>query len=143
LPKQHAFRFILVAMTQDELASLADVWISYRHAPEGSLDREKNSWATDLYDLENHDPETLWLLILEIHRRDRSSAVQEVLSAGPIESLLALHGEGFIERVEAEAHKDPAFGKVLGGVWKNRMSDAIWARLQAVWDRRGWDGIPD
>jgi hypothetical protein len=130
-------------MTRNELASLADAWISYRHAPEGSLDREKNSWATDLYNLEYHDPETLWLLILEIHRRDRSSAVQEVLSAGPIENLLALHGEGFIERVEAEARKDPAFAKVLGGVWKNRMSDAIWARLQAVWDRRGWDGIPD
>jgi hypothetical protein len=127
-----AFHIILVTMTQDELASLADAWISYRHSPEGSAEREKYSWATDLYDLEYHEPETLWLLILEIHRRDKSVAVQQVLSAGPIENLLAIHGESFIERVEAEARKDPAFAKVLGGVWKNRMSDAIWARLQAV-----------
>jgi len=55
-----------------------------------------------------------------------------VLSAGPIEDLLAIHGESFIERVEVEARKDPAFAKVLGGVWKNRMNDTIWARLQAV-----------
>jgi hypothetical protein len=130
-------------MTHDELASLADAWISYRHALDGSGDREKYSWATDLYELEYHEPETLWLLILEIHRRDKSVAVQQVLSAGPIENLLALHGENFIERVEAEAQKDPTFAKVLGGVWKNRMKDAIWDRLQAVWDRRGWDGIPE
>jgi hypothetical protein len=130
-------------MTHDELATLAHAWISYRHAPDGSADREKYSWATDLYELEYPEPETLWLLILEIHRRDKSVAVQEVLSAGPIENLLAIHGEGFIERVEAAARKDPAFAKVLGGVWKNSMSDAIWDRLQAVWDRRGWDGIPE
>jgi hypothetical protein len=138
-----AFHIILVTMTQDELASLADAWISYQHAPEGSPQRENYSWATDLYGLEYHEPETLWRLILEIHRRDKSVAVQQVLSAGPIENLLVIHGESFIERVEGEARKDPAFAKVLGGVWKNRMSDVIWTRLQTVWDRRGWGGIPE
>lgn len=57
------------------------------------------------YDLEYHEPETLWMLILEIHRRDKSVAVQQVLSAGPIENLLAIHGESFIERIEAESAK--------------------------------------
>jgi hypothetical protein len=73
-------------MTQDELASLADAWISYRHAPEGSTERERYSRATDLYDLDP-EPETLWLLILEIHGRDKSVAVQQALSAGPIENM--------------------------------------------------------
>jgi hypothetical protein len=130
-------------MKQDELCSLADAWISYWHAPKGSLERETNAWATDLYDLECNDPETLWLLILEIHHRDQSIVIQQVLSAGPIEELLARHGENFIDRIEAEARKDPLFATVLGGVWQNSMSDEVWKRLQSVWDRRGWDDIPE
>ena len=46
-------------------------------------------------------------------------------------------------RTIEKRRKDPAFAEVLGGVWKNSMSDAIWDRLQAVWDRRGWDGISE
>jgi hypothetical protein len=56
---------------------------------------------------------------------------------------LAQHGDNFIDRVEAMAQSDPEFAKVLGGVWQNSMSDALWQRIQVVWDRRGWDGIPE
>ena len=130
-------------MTQQELDNLADNWIRCRYAPRGSAEAEATAWATDLYDLEYDDPETLWLLILNIHGKDQSARVQEVLSAGPVEDLLAKHGESFIDRVEAEARKDPKFAKLLGGVWKNRMTEGIWDRVRAVWDRRGWDGIPE
>ena len=130
-------------MDQNELASLADDWIKYWHAPEGSPERKRYADATNLYDLEYNEPETLWLFVLEIHHRDQSVAIQQVLSAGPIEDLLAKHCEIFIDRVEAEARKDPRFAKLLGGVWQNKMSDAVWKRVQAAWDRRGWDGIPE
>lgn len=130
-------------MTQEELDNLADNWIRYWYAPKDSAEAEATAWATDLYDLEYDDPETLWLLILNIHRKDQSARVQEVLSAGPVEDLLAKHGERFIDRVEAEAMKDPKFAHLLGGVWKSGMTNEIWNRLQAVWDRRGWDGIPE
>ncbi|HEV2577058.1 MAG TPA: hypothetical protein VGU25_07590 [Acidobacteriaceae bacterium] len=130
-------------MNQNELASLASDWIKYWHAPKDSPDRALYADATDLYDLEYNDPETLWLLILEIHHQDQSIAIQQVLSAGPVENLLGHHGNAFIDRVEAEARRDPQFAKLLGGVWKYTMSDAVWTRLQAVWDRRGWDGIPE
>jgi hypothetical protein len=130
-------------MTQDELSALADAWIAYWSAPEGSPERMVLLEASDLHDLEHYDPETLWLLILVIHQKDQSILIQQVLSAGPIEELLTLHGDKFIDRVEAEARRDPHFAKVIGGVWKNRMSDSMWERLQAVWDRRGWDGIPE
>jgi hypothetical protein len=56
---------------------------------------------------------------------------------------LAKHGDSFIDRIETQARFDSKFAKLLGGVWKNRMSDANWNRLQAVWDRSGWDGIPN
>jgi hypothetical protein len=60
-----------------------------------------------------------------------------------VEALLAKHGDSFIDRIETQARFDSKFAKLLGGVWKNRMSDANWNRLQAVWDRSGWDGIPN
>jgi hypothetical protein len=130
-------------MTQDELLALADAWISYYLAAKGSHEREMAAWATDLYELEYNDPETLWLLILAIHGKDQSARIQEVLSAGPVEDLLTKHGDKFIERVEARARQDSTFAKLLGGVWKNRMSEDNWIRVQAVWDRHGWDGIPE
>ncbi|HTV14933.1 MAG TPA: hypothetical protein VME68_09470 [Acidobacteriaceae bacterium] len=130
-------------VTPDQLAALAGDWIAYWHAPDGSPERAALSRATDLYELEYHDPETLWSLILAIHHKDQSIPIQQVLSAGPIENLLAKHGDAFIDRVESEARRDPSFAKVLGGVWRNSMSDSVWHRLQAVWDRRGWDGIPE
>jgi len=110
-----------VAMTQKKLDSIAEAWIIYWHAPVGSSERRDHGWATDLYELEHNDPEALWLLILKIHHRDTSPAIQEVLSAGPIEELLARYGTDFIDRVEAEARNDPSFAKVLGGVWQNQM----------------------
>jgi len=128
-------------MDQPDLGLLADNWIAYWHGD--SAKRIELSEATDLYDLTYEEPEKLWLLILEIHHRDQSVTIQEVLSAGPVEDLLAKHGDTFIERVEAEARQDPQFARLLGGVWKNTMSDAIWNRLQSVWDRRGWDGVPE
>lgn len=130
-------------MTQDEVLALADAWISYYLAAKDSPEREASAWATDLYELRYHDPETLWLLILTIHAKNQSPRIQEVLSAGPVEDLLAKHGDRFIERVETVARQDPMFAKLLGGVWKNTMTDDIWTRLQTVWDRRGWDGIPE
>ncbi len=65
---------------------------------------------------------------------------REVLSAGAVENLLGYHGEQFIERVEAEARTNPKFASLLGGVWQSSMSDELYSRVQAVWDRRGWDG---
>ncbi len=131
-------------MTAEEISNLATEWISYWHAPIDSSQRLAFGAATDhAFDLIYDDPETLWLLILAIHRKDQSVAIQQVLSAGPMEDLLAEHGDVFIDRVEVEARRDPSFAKVLGGVWQNSMSDEVWKRLQAVWDRTGWDDVPE
>ena len=132
-------------MTEEALDHLADTWVRHRHAPEDSEERSETFWAIeeaiDLFF--DGRSEELWQLILKIHERDHSIAIQQVLSAGPIEDLLSNFGEQYIERIEDKARKDPMFAKALGGVWQSNMSDEIWARLQAVWDRRGWDGIPE
>jgi len=73
--------------------------------------------------------------------KEPSPKILESLAAGPLEDLLARHGATVIGRVEGEAKSNPAFATVLGGVWQSTMSDEIWERVQAVWDRRGWDGV--
>ncbi|MBI1317382.1 MAG: hypothetical protein GC168_00350 [Candidatus Hydrogenedens sp.] len=114
--------------------------------PPGTFKRHRSvpdSWAFGwLHDMVEEDPESTWPIILEILRRDIDSKVIETLSAGPVEDLLGMHGVDFIARVEVEARRDPRFAKLLGGVWQGQMSDEHYARVQAVWDRRGWDGIP-
>lgn len=130
-------------MTNAELIKLAEGWIAYWNAPENSQEREALSWVGDKeYDLMQDEPGQIWLLILEVLKRNRSDRIQEVLSAGPLEDLLAKHGEAMIDKVETEARSNPVFAQLLGGVWKNAMTDEIWARVQGAWDRRGWDGIP-
>ena len=130
-------------MTPIELDAQANAWITHRFAPAGSPEYNASAWATDTYDFLYEDPQTLWLLILAVHRKDQSPRVQGLLSAGMVENLLSMHGDKFIDRIEAEARTDPSFAKLLGGVWKSQMSDQQWERVQAAWDRRGWDGIPE
>jgi hypothetical protein len=90
-----------------------------------------------------HLPQRAWRTILLIWSMDQSARTIQRLSAGPLEDLLAKHGDEMIETIEAEALRNPRFAKLLGGVWKNRMTNEVWARVRAVWDRRGWDGIPE
>lgn len=130
-----------VAHTSQEIA---DAWICMMKADDGSPEESDNMWAFDIvFDMIQDDPEQGWAMILEILRRDHGVAVLEALSAGPLEDLLSRHGPAFIDRVEVEAGRNPAFASSLGGVLKSRTPDEIWARVQAVWDRRGWDGVPE
>ena len=128
-------------MTDAEVDALAADWVLYWQAPEDSVAREQLRYAGDReYDLVREEPEVAWRLILAVIRLDRSSEIQEVLSAGPLEDLLSKHGESFIGRVEQEAKANAAFARLLGGVWQNSMSESVWSRVQSVWDRSGWDG---
>lgn len=130
-------------MTLDAVAELAEAWIRYWSAPEDSPERADFDLAMKFHDIEYHKPELLWAMILAIHTQDKSVHIDGVLSAGPLENLLALHGENFIDRVEKEARTDSSFARLLGGVWKNRMSEAVWQRVQAVCERHGLNGTPE
>ena len=93
-------------------------------------------WAVQDY------PELAWQAILDALNQPRMEPHLGTLAAGPLEDLLSLHGNTFIERVEYAARTNPKFAWVLGGVWQGKMSASIWARVQSVWDRKGWDGVP-
>jgi hypothetical protein len=128
-------------MTENELQSLAAAWVDFWGAPEGSTERELLSWTSDReWELIRESPKEGWKLILAILQLNSSAEIQEVLAAGPLEDLLSYHGESMIAAVEQEARINPRFAVLLGGVWKNSMSAEVWSRVQAVWNRKGWDG---
>ncbi len=131
-------------ISEPEMNELAAAWINHSHLYKHGQGQVPFDWAPDLLNalLWNGHPEEVWRAILAIHRLDQSPQIDQILSAGLIEDLLAQYGDRFITRIEREAQRDPTFAYTLGGVWQNSMSDENWRRLQAVWDRRGWDGIP-
>jgi hypothetical protein len=119
-------------------------WITMSKFPHGSPEHKDAFWAFQhMYDLIHEQPDVAFGLIGEIWARDQSRPVVQTLSAGPLEDLLATHGPEMISRVEEEAEKNPSFRKLLGGVRKRDMPAPVWSKVQAIWDRRGWDGIPE
>jgi hypothetical protein len=80
----------------------------------------------------NGEDELLWQFILNTYVRNLSGNVIAILAAGPLEDLLATVGPKYIDRVEQLARRDPKFNWLLGGVWKNNMTDEVWERVQAI-----------
>jgi hypothetical protein len=123
---------------------LAKAFIARRKVDHNSEQSNALFWSHERTSyLTRYLPRKAWRVILLIWSMDRSVETMQCLSAGVIEDLSSSNGTEMIPLVEAEARRDPSFARLLGGVWKNRMTDEVWSRLQAVWDRRGWDGIPE
>ena len=78
------------------------------------------------------EPEEAWKVIKAIRQANGSDCILGVLAADPLEDLLAEHGDEFIDRVETLARRDVQFRKLLGAVWRNRISDKVWSRVRAV-----------
>lgn len=129
-------------MDDQERLKLAKAWIALTREFRETRDGTEHQWAAEkIWDMEHDEPEVLWTMILLIQSlAPEDAAVIENLSAGPLEMLLVHHGEKMIAVVEAEAGRNPAFANLLGGVWQNRMTDEIWARVRAIQDHTGWDG---
>lgn len=94
---------------------------------------DERFWVWEQLDaLCRNDPELAWSVILEILGRTHSTQALECLAAGPLEDLLAEHGNRLIELVEHEAQRNNDFRGLLAGVWQNTMSDDLWLRVQAA-----------
>ncbi|GAA4360084.1 DUF6869 domain-containing protein [Kangiella marina] len=139
-------------MTEIELETIANDFIKYY---EEAADTQTANlynlsqsspyfWAEELImDLTFESPDKLWPIILAIFAKKPPQSVIEVLAAGPLEDYLATNNEEFIVNVENRAKEDPKFASLLGGVWQNGMTEETWTRVQKVWDRSGWDGVPE
>lgn len=98
-------------------------------------ERKANFWAFESFEnISRSDPELCWELILQTLHATHADSVKAVLAAGPLENLLACFGPQFIDRVETKAKDDPDFKDLLSGVWRNSMTEDVWARIQACRD---------
>jgi len=123
--------------------ALVTAWITLQKSEPDSPEHEALFGAfTHVWEMCHDDPAQAWEFVHAVLAADQSNTIMENLSAGPLEDLLVQHPAEIIVKVEAEAQVNPAFRKLLGGVWKNDIPDDVWKRVQAVWDRSGWDGIP-
>ena len=115
-----------------DLDEIVNAWIAGENATEGSPERESNWWAIEqvLDWALNREGEQLWQFITATYKRDLSDRAVGALAAGALEDLLAKHGPEFIDRVEVLARQDPKFNYLLGGVWRNTMTDEVWQRVQ-------------
>jgi hypothetical protein len=121
-----------------DIKTLSEEWIKAEEQDDSS---EQNHWSID-YVIElplDGKFEELWSFVQYTYKKDISKFVIENLAAGPLEDLLTYAGESYIEEIEQLASNDPKFRSVLGGVWKNNMTDQVWERVQDSWDRTGWD----
>jgi len=121
-----------MALDLVEMNKIAETWIELHRLPEESSEREERFWSHErLWELIRDDPEEAWRII-QIIRQEGSDLILSNLAAGPLEDLLAAHGERFIDRVEALARSDAQFRKLLGAVWQNSMSAGLWRRIKVV-----------
>jgi hypothetical protein len=117
-----------------EMDKIVTGWIAGSDAERGSAEYETHVEALDeVMDwMVEGEGERLWEFVLAAYNRDLSDKVIAMLAAGPLEDLLAKCGVDYIDRVEELARKDPRFNYLLGGVWRNSMTDDVWQRVQAI-----------
>ena len=117
----------------DANRNLAEAWIKLQHTPQKSDARDELWWAWEQLDeLCRTEPEKACDVVQQIIAQDQSDQILSNVGAGPIEDLLVHHGARIIDRVESCARSNPAFKRMLGIVWKNRVPDDVWNRIKAI-----------
>lgn len=76
-------------------------------------------------------PEAIWNFMIDAMTVARSDEDLGTIAAELAEHLLAHYGS-MIALTERQAARDPAFARMLTGVWRHRMADSVWTRLRAV-----------
>lgn len=76
-----------------------------------------DAWSA-MADLADDDPERAWALLLRVIEAADLDG-NTLCSAGTdcLENLVRAHGEEFIERIEAQARRDPKFSQASACVW--------------------------
>jgi hypothetical protein len=121
-------------VNQQQIEEWASAYIAYQEDPDNNRDDHPLFWATEWFMLipgDDPGPEECWRAILEVLSRNPSEKVLGVLAAGAVEDLLERAGPDFIERIEHQARRDPAFRHLLGGVWQSSTPE-VWARVEAA-----------
>jgi hypothetical protein len=118
-------------LSEAQILEWARGFIAAYEAPDPALGKnELSPYVAGLMPgSESLDPEDAWQIVLAVLSQKPSDEVIGILAAGPLEDLIQDQGAKFIERIENEARKNPAFRRLLGGVWQSGTPD-VWARVE-------------
>ena len=119
--------------SEEQLDEWVDVYIAaHREQPETEANHEAACLASEPAHLAPHEghAEDIWRFILKVIERRPSEWALGMLAAGPVEDLISTCGCDFIDRIEAEAHRNPLFRETLLGVWQNSTPPDLWARVE-------------
>jgi hypothetical protein len=122
---------------EKEYRTLITSWIKhFENEDKKSRKDDGLSWTFEkLYDICRENPEVALKVITAILSSTQHEPVLSCLAAGPLEDILAWHGDKVIGEVETLARRDPRFRSLLQGVWRRGMSDELWGRVLKASDR--------
>lgn len=120
-------------ITAEEMEALVRAYVEYARTDETSQRKDELFWAFKTVSrLSEQEPEQCFDFIVAVLRYDQGDRVMELVAAGPMEDLLVHHGPDVIDRLEATAKLNPAFRDMLGGVWRNEITESVWNRVMAA-----------
>lgn len=124
-------------LSDERWQNLAEKYLSEIRENQGKeYKAEDNKYGLIVTDFRfSSAPELQWKFILLTISLAGTDAELADIAAGQIEHLLGWHGENYIDSVEREAENNPKFARALTGVWKYRITDEIWARIQILQSR--------
>ncbi|HEX6741229.1 MAG TPA: hypothetical protein VF079_05475 [Sphingomicrobium sp.] len=125
-------------LDDSRIDALARAWIAARRRGEEAADDQVHESVVILTFA--YSAETQWKFVTAAVALAAES-IDELyaIAAGPFEGLMGKYGDDYIDRVEAEAARDPKFREMLHGSWQHLMSDQVWARVEAA---RGKPTLP-
>jgi len=118
-----------------EIDDLARAWILLYEtkSKHGNDSPESNAlfWAYEALDeaCSEHPKRALEVIGL-ISKLTIDDYILANLAAGPLEDLIVGNEEKIIDDIEVLAKKDLHFRRIIGGVWRNSISQPTWDRLQ-------------
>lgn len=112
----------------EEIEDWAAAYIGFQRDANRATEGHPQWWAVERF-MEDGHWEDNWVAILAILTREGSDALFGILAAGPLEDLIHGAGPQFIDRIENEARRNPAFRGLLGGVWQSSTPE-VWARVE-------------
>jgi hypothetical protein len=125
-------------LSDAEVDEWAATYIAFQQLPQKEQQASDKFWATERFmcPAEPEQAEDCWRVILEVLSRKPPPRVIGMLAAGALEDLIDDWGAMFIDRMELEARRSPAFRHLLGGVWESGPPE-VWERVKsargAVW----------
>jgi hypothetical protein len=80
-------------------------------------------------------PEFQWIFIEAAVGEAHGEGDFDHIGAGPLEHLLVQNGSEYIDRLEQRCLQDVKFVKAVTGVWRNKITQEVWMRVQAIQSR--------